>query len=135
MTSVTWNASFSVKVASLDEDHKKMFSLINNLHEAMSRGKGAVVVPHLVQELGNYAEHHFAEEESLMERTKYPELVSHRHDHQKFVKQLEQFQQDLAAGRFVSSVPVVVFLDTWLSNHIAGADCKYSQHLNENGIF
>ncbi len=35
----TWNASHSVKVASCDEDHKKMSVLINSLHHAMSIGR------------------------------------------------------------------------------------------------
>ncbi len=69
-----------------------------------------------------------------MEETKYPELAAHRQEHQEFARRLEQIQQDLAAGKFVSSVPVAAFLDEWFANHITQTDQKYSAHLNANGI-
>jgi hemerythrin len=132
---LAWNASYSVNVASCDDDHKKLASLINSLQESMRAGKGAEVIQHVVEELSTYAEHHFSTEESMMEKTQYPDLASHRHEHQEFLNQIRQFQRDLAAGKFVSSLPVAAFLNDWFTNHIILTDQKYSTHLNANGIF
>ena len=35
MALVTWDESYSVRVAKCDEDHKKLFVLLNSVHEAM----------------------------------------------------------------------------------------------------
>ena len=134
MAFVTWKASYSVKVASCDADHKKMSVLINRLHHAMAVGRGAGMVQSLANELAAYSRRHFAEEESMMARTKYPELASHRQEHQEFARRLEQIRQDLAAGKFVSSVPVAAFFNGWFTSHITQTDQKYSAHLNANGI-
>ena len=134
MSLVTWNTSYSVKVARCDEDHKKLFALINNLHEAMSTGKGAGVVQHIVGELAAYAKYHFSTEESMMEKAKYPDLPSHRHQHQVFVEQVKEFQRDIAAGKSGQTISVAEFLNNWLTNHIKQTDQKYSAHLNANGI-
>ena len=134
MSLLTWNASYSVNVSRCDEDHQKLFLLINTLHEAMAAGKGAAAVQQIVTELANYTKYHFSAEESMMEKTKYPELPSHRHQHLEFVSQVKQFQQDLAAGKGGQSITVAVFLNDWLTNHIKQTDQKYSVHLNANGI-
>jgi hemerythrin-like metal-binding protein len=70
----------------------------------------------------------------MMEKTKYADLPSHRHQHQEFVKQVTKFQQDLTAGKGVPTVSVAEFLNDWLTNHIKQTDQKYSAHLNANGI-
>ena len=135
MPLVTWDESYSVKVEKCDEDHKKLFALINALHDAMSVGRGAQVVQKVVDELANYTRFHFSREESLLEKTHYPALVPHQAQHRIFVQQVEQFRQDLKAGAVGESVVVASFLKDWLTNHIKQTDRQYSMHLNDNGIF
>ena len=50
MALVTWDQTCSVSVRSMDEQHQKPFSLINNLHDAMRQGKGQEVVQDTVRE-------------------------------------------------------------------------------------
>ncbi len=40
MPLVKWDPSFSVKVTVCDDHHKKLFAIINTLHEAMLAGQG-----------------------------------------------------------------------------------------------
>jgi hemerythrin len=134
MALVKWDPSYSVKVIRCDEDHKKLFSLINSLHDAMLAGKGAEKVQAVVKELRDYTKFHFSAEEAMLEKTKYPVLSSHRAQHQDFVKRVEQFQQDLATGKGGNPISVLEFLKDWLTKHIKQTDQKYSAHLNSNGI-
>lgn len=134
MPLVTWDQSYSVKVARCDEDHKKLFALINQLHEAMSMGKGAEVVKQIVQELLAYTKSHFSAEETLLEKAGYPSLAAHRVLHRQFVKQVEEFQKDLAVTSVGKAVSVLSFLKDWLAKHIKHTDQKYSAHLNAHGI-
>lgn len=134
MALVTWDPSFSVKVARCDEDHKKLFSLINTLHEAMLAGKGSEKIKQVVSELSNYTKFHFSAEEALLEKTKYGALAAHKMQHQEFVKKVEDFQKDVAAGKTANSASVLNFMKDWLTRHIKQTDQKYAEHLNANGV-
>ena|SRR5579872_5575100 len=134
MPLVSWNESYTVRVGRCDEDHKKLFSLINTLHDAMATGKGALVVGQVVKELADYTQYHFSAEEAMMEKTKYPALPAHRLQHREFSSQVKQFQHDLLEGKGGQSISVAVFLNDWLTDHIKQTDRKYSAHLNANGI-
>jgi hemerythrin len=129
----TWDESYSVKVKRFDDDHKKLLSLVNELHDAMKAGKGGQVVQKVVQELADYTRYHFSGEEALMAETQYAALGPHKLQHREFVKQVEQFQRDLKAGAVGKSVAVATFLKDWLIHHIQGTDREYSLHFNANG--
>ncbi len=131
-----WDSSYSVKVERCDHDHKELFSLTNDLYEAMRVGKGAEVVEHIVKELKEYTKFHFSEEEALMAKAGYPTLASHREEHRLFVESIDQVQKDLKKdGGVGKSVGVATLLNDWLMNHIKKTDQLYSAHLNANGIF
>ncbi len=134
MALVTWEPSYSVKVHRYDEDHKKLFAMINELHEAMLAGKGKDKIQETVKRLADYAKFHFSAEEQQLEKTKYPELSAHRAEHQAFIQRVQKFQQEVAEGRLNLSVSVGVFLNEWLANHIRKTDQKYSKYLNEHGV-
>ncbi len=134
MEFMTWNPSYSVKVKACDDDHKKLFAMINTLHDAMKAGHGADKVAGIVQELGSYARYHFDREEALLEKAKYPDLPSHRAQHHAFIQRVEQFRKDLVAGQGGQSVAVAEFMNQWLTGHIRQIDQKYSSHLNSHGI-
>lgn len=134
MALVTWDPSYSVKVSKCDEDHKKLFSLLNALHEAMKTRKGREVIQQVVNDLAGYTKYHFAREEMLLAQTNYPDLAPHRSQHQVFVKRVEEFQSELKGGNLAQSISVTEFLKDWLANHIKQTDRQYSAHLNANGI-
>jgi hemerythrin-like metal-binding protein len=129
-----WNSSYSVKVESCDQSHKKLFSFTNDLYDAMRVGKGAQIVEHIVEELKEYTKSHFSEEEALMMRTGYPELSAHREEHRLFVECIDKMQKDLKDETAGLSVGLATFLSDWLANHIKKTDQLYSAHLNANGV-
>ena len=134
MALVTWDQTYSVSVRRLDEQHQKLFALLNALHEAMRQGKGQAVVQDTLRELATYTVTHFRAEEELMRKTNYPGLAAHQTEHQRFVDKVNQFTQDLKAGGNVSSLQVVGFIKEWLAEHIRRTDRSYSAHLNAQGV-
>jgi hemerythrin len=134
MSLITWDQSYSVKVAQLDDDHQKLFSYVNTLHEAMHAGKGSSVIQSIVADLVNYTQTHFHREEALMEQTKFPGREAHRREHQKLIAQVGNFRKALDSGERVNTVAVLEFLREWLTKHIHGMDKGYSTHLNSNGV-
>jgi hemerythrin len=134
MPLIAWDKSYSVSVKRCDEQHQKLFVLMNELHDAMRVGAGGGAVRKVVGELNDYTISHFAAEEALLERYGYPALDQHREEHKKFIARVNKFRDDLDQGGGTSSVAVLEFLKDWLARHIKQTDRKYSAHLNQNGI-
>jgi len=65
-TAFQWKDAYSVKVAALDNQHKKLFDLVNELHRAMRQGHGKDIAGDILLRLIEYTVHHFAGEEKLL---------------------------------------------------------------------
>jgi hemerythrin-like metal-binding protein len=134
MATSGWNSTYSVKVKQCDDEHKKLFLLIEELNDAMRSGQGKLIIDGIVDDLARYAQIHFATEEALMTKAKFPGLAAHQAEHRKFVESVTKFRQDLDNGATGQSISVSTFMTNWLVNHIMGTDKGYSAHLNAHGI-
>lgn len=134
MALFTWNDSYSVKVTQCDEQHKKLFAIVNELADAMRMGKGQEVVNKTVAELLQYTRTHFQQEEELMKKANYPQLQAHQEMHRKFVSEVELVQKQIKGGQHANSVGVLNMVRDWLVNHIQKVDKQYGTHLNAAGI-
>jgi hemerythrin-like metal-binding protein len=127
----TWSDSYSVNSPEIDTQHKKLFDLINNLHDAMIRGKGKEVVGQILDGLIDYTRVHFADEEKMLEAINYPDLPAHLVEHDAFIRKVFQLQTDYRSGKQALTLPVMDFLKNWLLNHILKTDKKYMPFVTE----
>ena len=134
MSLIKWNDSFSVNVSKVDQEHKKLFEMINELTGAMKAGQGKDVLGNILDGLISYTTFHFQTEEDYFQKVKYPGAAEHKKEHVAFVEKVTEFKKDFDAGRATISVNILLFLSKWLQNHIKGTDQKYSSFLNEKGI-
>ena len=133
MAFFTWNESYSVKIARMDEQHKKLFSLLDELGNAMLSGTVRETFGKILRGLAEYAKTHFAQEEQLMRQYAYPGYDGHKKLHQEFINQVESFQKEFDSGMALP-IKASVFLRDWLANHILKADQQYSAFLNAKGV-
>lgn len=134
MALISWEEKYSVNVKEIDEQHKKLVKLVNDLHEAMSVGKGKAIMATVLQSLIDYTATHFAAEEKYMTKFNYPAYPQHKSEHDKFVKQVLDFQKGFAKGDLVLTLDVMKFLKDWLLNHILGTDKKFGPFFNEKDL-
>lgn len=134
MALITWDDKYSVEIPSIDAQHKKLIEIINTLHEAMSQGKGDKVLNQVMDELVQYTQTHFAFEEKLLMANAYPDIVNHKAEHEKLTQKVVEFQTMAKNGQIALSVSVNSFLKSWLLDHIAGFDKKYSALLKSKGV-
>lgn len=130
----TWNDSYSVKVAQCDQQHKKLFEIINHLADAMRTGQGNEVMGKTIAELLVYTRTHFRQEEELMKKAGFPHLEPHQAMHQKFVAEVESVVRQAQEGKAANPIQMLNMLRDWLVNHIQKVDKQYSEHLNAAGI-
>jgi len=127
---MTWDDSYSVKVRAIDEEHKQLFKMINDLHDAMKSGQGSMVVAKVLDRLIQYTRIHFANEEDAMAQADYPEFVPHVAAHRALTQQVEELSVKVKGGSAGVSVEVMDFLQRWLTDHILHMDHKYTPFLN-----
>ena len=125
MPLIEWNNAFSVDIQKIDEQHKKFFSLINVLHDAIMRGKGEEVVGPVLKELQQYVIFHFQSEESWMELYHYPDMTNHKLEHQEGTKKVNKLVLEYERGQQTVDIELLKFLSDWLQNHILEVDRKY----------
>jgi len=110
----SYNDSFDVGVDSINEQHKRLFDLINNVDS--NRSDAAAV-----KELLDYVVFHFKHEEDAFDRFNFADKVSHKKTHDDFVAQASAVKE--------INDDVIAFVKSWLVNHIMGSDMQYGETL------
>ena len=126
----TWNDSYSVSVQQFDDQHKVLFNLINELHDAMSQGKGRDRIGQTLNTLISYTRGHFSAEEAALRKASYPDYDQHKKEHDAFTAKVLGFETTYRAGTSNLSVQLMNFLRDWLSDHILRNDKQYAPYLN-----
>ena len=136
MALITWLPSFSVNLPPIDEQHKRLFDLINQLHEEIVVKKsGHEGIGAALEELIQYTKTHFELEERFLESMHYPELAQHKAKHEALTKRVVKLQQDFTAGKTTVAGELMNLMHFWLRNHILQADRKYGAFLRGERIF
>ncbi|HEY5672954.1 MAG TPA: bacteriohemerythrin [Malonomonas sp.] len=134
MSIIIWKKEYSVGVADIDNDHKKLISMINQLHLAMGNDRGQALIKTIISDMLDYTKMHFAKEEAYMRQAEYLGLLQHFREHDNFVRKTQDLKQRSESGEFVLSLEVVQFLSDWLKNHILETDMKYVPTFKQKGI-
>ncbi len=134
MPLITWSEKYSVAVKDFDQQHQKLITLINDLHDAMKAGKAKSILEGILDELESYTEYHFKAEEDMMKKHAYPELENQKTQHAGFVTKIKEFQTQFKSGKTSVSLEISNFLRDWLINHINGTDKNYGSFFNQKGV-
>lgn len=132
---LSWTTKMSVGVEVLDNDHKRLIEMINDLHDGIGAGHGTERLGKILTGLVEYTHSHLAREEALLQRSGYPDLVAHQKAHQQLIERIGQIQQRYNRGDFEAlSLNAMDCLKDWMTVHVMDADKKYQEHLNLFGI-
>ncbi|MDR3441128.1 bacteriohemerythrin [Telmatospirillum sp.] len=135
MSLVQWSEDLTVGVASVDADHRKLFSLVNYLYDSMVAGKDAPVVDEFIDSLLVYTRQHFEREEAFFEETGYPDRLAHQKEHETLIVQITDVRNSFKSGATPKkTLEMIGFLNKWLIEHVRKSDMKYAPHLNAKGI-
>jgi hemerythrin len=130
---IEWSDTLSVGIQEIDEQHKVLVDIINELHDAVHQRKGHEACGHILNELGEYTRIHFAVEESLMRLLHYPAYEQHKAEHEALISDLSQFLERFKAGEGLT-FELMNFLRQWLTKHIMESDMEYTDHFLSKGV-
>lgn len=130
MTYFEWDTSLDVNVQAMNDQHKKLIDLMNELQEKNEAGRGKQELIEAANALIAYTRKHFADEEQYMESIGYSRLESHKKLHENLLAELESRVEAFSAGQDPKlGDEFTTFLKTWLATHIRGIDTKYGYGL------
>ncbi len=134
MSAINWNDSLSVKINSIDLQHKKLIDLINGFYDHINQGSQKVKMLELIKSLKDYTVFHFSTEEKYMKQYNYPEFSNHKKEHEIFIKKVHDFEDRYMNGKLILTIEITNFIKDWVTNHIMNTDKKYSEFLVRNGV-
>lgn len=131
---VEWREEYSVGIPSIDVQHKRLLSLINQLQTAVDYQTDDSFVDEALGELVDYTRTHFVYEEGLMKDNGYPLFEEHKKEHDAMVEQVKEFLERYKKNKEETIEEVTKFLKNWLISHINGTDKGYSSYLVDKGV-
>lgn len=120
-----WNDSLTTGVPLMDQQHKTLITTIEEFDALCASGQTHRALDDLLPRLKDYVQHHFHDEEDLMQRLgqDYAGLADHLELHQRFFAQVQDMEgQRLQWGDLQTAMRMRTYLHDWLVHHIAGTD-------------
>jgi len=128
-----WSNDFSVSVPEMDQEHQKLFDIINELFRAIRGGKATGIQMDILTALSDYTKTHFAHEERLMQSHNYEGLDEQKRLHRKFESKIDDMYKLAQSGASVG-LDALNFLKDWLVSHIQKVDGKYASVLGNRKL-
>ena len=129
MSIIVWKDAFSVGVASVDQEHRDMIRLINELDDAMGQDADHATVVSRLGEIYARIAAHFALEEKIMRDASYADLSSHKEDHEELLDALSVIIDGVDDEGGYDRGWLSRELDAWFTNHFRTHDARLHRGL------
>ena len=132
MDRIEWTPALSVGVADIDEQHQRLFAIIEDLMKAQQENREPESFLYTLSELVDYSDYHFRTEDNYMIENSYPLFLSHRKEHLAYIKKMGSLIAALENKESSLSEDLLAFLCDWWRTHITDSDLKYARHIKAN---
>ena len=126
---INWTSDLSVGDHSIDDDHKELFALIDELDSAdMSHD----YINSILDRLKAYTRGHFSREEEYLKKAGFPGLEEHLKQHESFIAWLQTIRPTYAPfhqSTFIFGASVNRYLQSWLLQNILEEDLKHRVYI------
>ena len=130
---VEWDNKYSVGITLIDDQHKELIRLTNELYQGCFAGNEEAedFFFKTIRGVLDYTKFHFSAEEKLMENVRYPKYAEHKKQHENFVMQMLNDVKSFQEGKKFVPNNFVRYLKDWILSHIAIMDTLYAKYIHE----
>jgi len=127
MTLVDWDESYSVGNGEIDDDHRRIITLLNEIHQAYETGQPAAEIAGLFDRLIEATVAHCRREESILTARDYVWLDAQRADHRLLIESLGTMRRSVEKPGTGERAAAEVgdFLLNWFMSHILEEDMQF----------
>lgn len=133
MKIIEWDEKFSVGIKEIDDQHKVLVDILDELYYAMLKARGNEVIETTLKKLVQYTKTHFTTEELLFKKYSYPEEKAHKAEHDAMLKKVAAFRQDFKNEKLIG-VDLMHFLNKWFVEHLQTTDYRYVNFFKGVGV-
>ncbi len=125
-TKISWDDALSTGDEQLDEQHKILLSIFNDLATSIENGAQKDDIARTLTALKNYANWHFACEEDCMDKYQCPASKINKKAHAIFLQKTEEYEGEFQnAENFMEfALQVHDDLTRWIYTHILEVDAS-----------
>lgn len=124
MTPLDWTDVLDIGLPVIDEQHKQLFAISNDLLSAMEKGEGEAILSDIFTRLRKYTEYHFSEEEAFMQKIGYPDFQEHAAEHSKLLVRVNVLRKTLLESGDITPDQAADFISDWIIGHIMHRDSE-----------
>ncbi|RED24447.1 PAS domain S-box-containing protein/diguanylate cyclase (GGDEF)-like protein/hemerythrin-like metal-binding protein [Rhodopseudomonas thermotolerans] len=126
-----WNPLYETGDQRIDEQHRGLFDITNQLAGAIQHRDAMPKLSALIERLRDYARMHFCDEEALMRCSRLPAAEIDRHVcvHRTFLREVDRLAARTDLTDVEAAEAFLAFLINWLVGHILKLDRRIAQAL------
>jgi len=130
---VTWSKTFSVGIKTIDDQHKELLELVNDMynHIVGDKKEEKAYFKKVIKKTVKYIKVHFATEEKILKAIKFVGFSEHKKAHDSFILKVVENVKDYEDGKTVLLASITHFLKDWILTHIAIMDKQYFEYFKQ----
>ena len=128
MPELIWTPAISVNVKTIDDQHIKLFEIINQVQLIRQRGSDRAEMIDVLREMVDYSDYHFRTEDDYMLDNGYPLFQNHRREHGQFLKKLGELLDAYEKEETDLADEIGTFLEQWWLRHVCESDLRYARY-------
>ncbi|MDH5785811.1 MAG: bacteriohemerythrin [Chromatiales bacterium] len=128
MAHIHWESRFDTGISIIDQQHRRIVDMINDLHDASIHTE-TKTVDDILHRMRAYVSEHFQFEEELMFAADYEFTEAHIQLHRRFTERLNSMAQRHEAGESIIK-ELSAFLTKWVLHHIGHEDMDYVEDVS-----
>lgn len=131
MDRIEWNDSYLLGIPEIDNQHKKLLKIANNLYESFEDETHSykLTMSKVLKELTDYTEYHFSFEEKFMRKYNYAGADTHKAAHDGFIAAVNSQIRNLSAENRTAALAFYKYIVNWILVHIAKADRIWADYV------
>lgn len=131
MELVNWDSEFEIGHKELDEQHKKLIGLLNNIIEDCNRNNSSKLIADTLEQMLEYSFIHFKTEEKLLLEAGIPNFEEHKKQHKDFVKKISELCFSSINNNYTIADEITVHLKKWVVEHILVSDMELKDYCSK----
>lgn len=128
---IRWDYRYSLGVPELDNQHIKLFDMINDLMAGIEGNFREEATRLAVADLLKYTREHFAAEERVMQDVGYPGYDEIKAEHVKFADKMNELAAKVETDYDAASEELMAYLFGWAKIHLLGLDPQIGAFIKE----
>jgi hemerythrin len=132
MKSFQWGDNYKTGLLVVDQQHKGLVDLINQLSDCLSRNDLIHDdLEEVYSELVSYTKNHFTDEQNMMASVGIDprHVVSHLQSHRDFLAELNSLHAQISSDDSCAAENLLNFLVSWLACHILDTDMNMARQI------